>query len=145
MTRLLLAKNANVDAVDKHVKAPLHYACERGHIPVIELLLANKANVDIREGDYKHTPLHFACFMENKQVASLLLANKADVNAVDKHFKTPLHYACVMGGARNNTQLVKLLLDKKAKVNLADSFGMTPLQIATKFGYKQIVELLSCQ
>ena len=66
------------------------------HTDVVELLLANKADVNVKDnGGY--TPLHWAALGEQKDMAELLLASKADVNAWDSNGETPLHWAAVHG------------------------------------------------
>ena len=62
----------------------------------MELLLANKAEVNAREGLGK-TPLHYAAAIGHKDVAALLLASQAEVNAVDGFGETPLHYSALVG------------------------------------------------
>jgi ankyrin repeat protein len=97
ITKSLLAKG-----VDVNIKGgiwsstPLHAACSRGRKDIIELLLANKADVnatDIR----KDTPLHMAAQAGHQDIVELLLANKADVNAKNNNGSTPLDEAAKKG------------------------------------------------
>ena len=71
---------------------PLHVAADGGHKDVVELLLANKAEVNAKDNDGV-TPLHCGGVSGHKDVAELLLANKAEVNAKDNDGGTPLHMA----------------------------------------------------
>jgi len=64
-----------------HGWTPLHSAANTGHKKVVELLLANHADVDCRTHD-NSTPLQYAALGNHKDVVELLLANKADVNAM---------------------------------------------------------------
>ena len=72
----------------------LHWAALNGHKDVVELLLANKAELDAKNnsGD---TPLHWAAQEGHKDVAELLLANKAKVDANNNCGDT----AVALGGA----------------------------------------------
>ena len=67
----------------------MHYAAQKGHRDVAELLLANKANVNAR-ADNGATPLHAAAFNGHRDVAELFLTNKAEVNAKSNDGDTPL-------------------------------------------------------
>lgn len=48
VVRLLLASNADVNAVMKNGVTPLWIASQDGHIEIVKLLLAAKADVNIR-------------------------------------------------------------------------------------------------
>ena len=85
-----------VSSIDQWGETPLHWAADRGHKDVAELLLASKAEVNAKDS-YSETPLHWAADFGHKDVAELLLANKAEVNAQDKLGFTPLHYAVLRG------------------------------------------------
>jgi ankyrin repeat protein len=68
---------------------PLHWAAVKGSKPVVESLLASKAEVDARSND-GDTPLHIAALNGSKDVAELLLASGAKVNAKNNTGLTPL-------------------------------------------------------
>ena len=60
MTELLISKGADVNATDVNTSTPLHFAAISGDIEVVQLLLANGANVNARtvRGTYPgETPL----------------------------------------------------------------------------------------
>jgi ankyrin repeat protein len=50
MTDLLLTKNADVNAKTSKGETPLHYAASRGYRDIVQRLLSNKANVEVRDG-----------------------------------------------------------------------------------------------
>ena len=116
---------------------PLHWAAFNGHKEVVELLLANKADVNGKAANGL-TPLHVAAGKGYKDVAELLLANKADANARNNTGVTPLHIAAQFG----NKDVAELLLANMAKVNAKDNDGTTPLHVAVDKGSKDLVELL---
>jgi len=60
---------------------------------VVDLLLANNADVNAKDNKSGFTPLHFAAGMGHKDLVELLLAHKADVNAKDNNGHTPLAWA----------------------------------------------------
>jgi hypothetical protein len=86
---------------------PLHMAAWKARNDVVELLLANKAEVNARDSGV--TPLHLAAAMGTRETVKLLLANKAEVNARDTHGYTSLHCA-----ADEGNKDVDELLDKRA-------------------------------
>ena len=137
----LLAAKANINAKNDQSAMPLHHAASYTRIPsrcwltitglssillilrrmrgkrVVELLLANKANVNAatRRG---WTPLHEAAVKGHKDVVEVLLANGANVHTKlrDNDKQTPLHLAAELG----RTAVVQLLLNNKADVNAKD-------------------------
>ena len=74
------------------VETPLHEAAERGHAEVVKVLLANGAEVNIRNDHGYETPLHKAASSGRAEVVKELLAAGGDVNARDDEGKTPLHW-----------------------------------------------------
>ena len=92
IVQLLLAHDADPNAINKASETPLHWAVRKGHTEIVKLLLDHKANPNAAD-EKQHTPLHEAAFRGQKESAELLLAAKADVNAKDKAGKTPLFYA----------------------------------------------------
>jgi ankyrin repeat protein len=115
----------------------LHLAASHGYKDMVELLLANKADVNA-EARGGMTSLFMAAQGGYKDVVQSLLANKADVNAAYNHGTTPLHAAAASGRA----EVVELLLNNKANVNARDDSGRTPLDLAEARGQKDVAELL---
>ena len=98
---------------------------EKNHRDVVELLLANKADINAKD-KYGWTPLHRAVSIGRKGVIELLLASKADINATTQDGCSALYYSALHGDA----DIVKLLLEKGADVNLKDmNNGATALFI----------------
>ena len=133
---LLKANPKLVSSKDQSSQTPLHWAAMYGHKPMVQLLLANKAEVSAETGGV--TPLHGAATAGFKDVAELLLANKADVNAKARDGWTPLHRAALNG----HLDVAKLLLANKADVNPKDGNNWTPLHLAALEGHKDVAKLL---
>ena len=82
------AKGENVNKV-----APLHIAAYQGQKEIIELLIANGADVNFKDIN-SSTPLHWAVLHVQPKIVELLIANGADVNANGgRGIGTPLHCA----------------------------------------------------
>jgi ankyrin repeat protein len=137
VVKLLLKKEADVNAPDLSGGTPLHQASKNGHVEVIKLLLKKEADVNALNC-LGSTPLHRASGNRHVEVVKLLLDKEADVNAANKEGLTPLHQASENG----HVEVIKLLLDKEADVNAANNEGSTPLTIASGNGHVEIVKLL---
>ena len=90
---------------------PLYWAAHEGHKEIVELLIANGADVNLRSGMVVKTkngsdgeqmaqemmnnrsPLDMAIRNEHTEIAELLIAKGADVNTKDDDGDTPLDYA----------------------------------------------------
>ena len=100
------AGTGNIGAVKKHLDAgvdvnasnfagwtPLHRAAIKGHTQIIQLLIANGADVNAKHDAFGTTPLHYAAEEGHKKIAELLITKGANVNLLDRFKKTPLDYA----------------------------------------------------
>ena len=143
-----LADGINVNAKDPHRRllgellqsTPMHIAARIDHKEIVELLIANGADVNAEE-KMGGTPLHYAATTAQKEIVELLIANGGDVNAKDKDGDTPLH------GAALRKDFAVLLIAKGANVNAKGKYGETPLHRAAKsFNpnsiFKEAVQLL---
>ncbi len=59
IVKVLLQSNAEVDAVDKNKKTPLHWAAEKGCKEIVSALIEKEANVNAKDQDGS-TPLRWA-------------------------------------------------------------------------------------
>jgi ankyrin repeat protein len=116
----------------------LHWATTFNKRDAVELLLANKANMNIKVEKFGWTPLRLAVIHGHMAAAEALLNGGADPNAKDDENIPLLHQAIIRG----KKEMVELLLDKKADVNTKDSEGETALDEAEEQGNKEIIELL---
>jgi DUF1680 family protein/ankyrin repeat protein len=157
-----LEKGIDIHMKDTRNRTALHYAAEDGHKEIVELLLANGADVNIGERYYNRTAAEFAMGRDHKEIVELLISKGAnisplnltlymkeeakakelieggaDVNRPTSYGTTPLHRA-VEGGLKD---IVELLIAKGADVNSRDNWDWTPLHSAV-YGHNEIVELL---
>uniref|UniRef100_A0A670ZDK1 Ankyrin 1 n=1 Tax=Pseudonaja textilis TaxID=8673 RepID=A0A670ZDK1_PSETE len=116
---------------------PLHIACKKNHIRVMELLLKTGASIDaVTESGL--TPLHVASFMGNLSIVKILLQRGASPNVSNVKVETPLHMAARAG----HSEVAKYLLQNKAKVNATAKDDQTPLHCASRLGHCAMVKLL---
>jgi ankyrin repeat protein len=117
-------------------QTPLLAAVAHNQLEIAELLLANGAVVNARDG-YGHTPLMQALWVYNHdKMVRLLLAKEADVNLEDKWKMTALAYAAKQGQMED----AKILLANDANVNVVT--GSSPLYLAVIGTHTEMVELL---
>ncbi|NXJ84813.1 ANK1 protein, partial [Trogon melanurus] len=116
---------------------PLHIACKKNHIRVMELLLKTGASIDaVTESGL--TPLHVAAFMGHLPIVKTLLQRGASPNVSNVKVETPLHMAARAG----HVDVAKYLLQNKAKANAKAKDDQTPLHCAARIGHTGMVRLL---
>lgn len=93
---------------------PLHWAVNSGHKNMIELLLANNADVNAKAKNTDWTPLDIAAQGGHAEIAELLIANRADVNARGAAGWTPLQWAAW----ESHKDVADLLLAKGAQMDI---------------------------
>lgn len=71
--------------------SPLHCACIDGNVDLVKLLIARKANIDIKDKG-ERTPLHWACIKGNKEIVQLLIAEDPEITE-DAQKMTPIQWA----------------------------------------------------
>jgi ankyrin repeat protein len=133
-----LAAGANVNAKEVEFGwTPLHLAALNGHKEIAELLIANGAEVNARDGSGE-TPLHGAARYGHKEIIELLIAKGAGVKRKDEVGSTPLHLAAEDG----HKEIADLLIAKGAYLEAKNMYGDTPLHRAAEDGHKEIADLL---
>ena len=159
IAEILIAKGADVNAVCGQTRlyqatggtmtlalpsvyidsgTPLHNAVIKGFRSLVELLLAQKADVN---ADYPDggSPLALAAQVGRADMLSLLAERGADLNGKGDLGNTALHWAVQKG----SEEIVGLLLPRKPQLELKNLQDLTPLQLAINSGQVKLAgELL---
>ncbi|GAB4858526.1 Acyl-CoA-binding domain-containing protein 1 [Ancistrocladus abbreviatus] len=83
-----IENGVSVNIKDSEGRTPLHWAVDRGHLSVIELLITRKADVNIKDNDGQ-TPLHYAVVCDRESIAEYLVKHSADANIKDNDGCSP--------------------------------------------------------
>jgi ankyrin repeat protein len=129
----LIEQPALVNIVDTNKMTPLHIASGKGHLEMVKLLIANKA--DVNKNANGITPIKLATNNGHLEIAKLLIENEASVNQVtEKGLTGLLHLACLGG----DLGVVKKLIN--AKPALLDR--VAALHLACRGGHLEVVKEL---
>ncbi|CAH1101713.1 unnamed protein product [Psylliodes chrysocephalus] len=121
-----------------HGWTPLLIAARKGHIDLVNNLLANHARVDVFDLEGR-SALHLAAEQGYLQVCDSLLTHKAFINSKSRNGRTALHLAAMNG----YIHLVKFLIkDHNAVIDILTLKKQTPLHLAAAFGQIEVCKLL---
>ncbi|EFN87807.1 transient receptor potential channel pyrexia-like [Harpegnathos saltator] len=132
----------NYSGQQEMVEPILHSAVRAKAVETVTVLLERGASV-VEKNHLGQTPLHVACSVQSMACVELLSAGAAVaniINAVDREYRTPLHFAVM--STDSSVELVQLLLKRGALVNAADKTGFTPLHIAALNEQSRCVDAL---
>lgn len=123
---LFIKSGMDVNTVSDEGWNLLYIAVGYEHDAIVELLLANDADVNAQNPPHGLTPLHSAVYGDAVLIVELLIKNGANVNALDddRGF-TPLHIAALKG----YSIIFELLLINGANINARIKSGLTALTI----------------
>ena len=169
IAEFLISEGANVNAlsklVDKRMKnspmgalepfnkpievqtSPLDLAIGNEHKEMVELLIANGAELDGGESG-RPIPLMAAIMKKdigrkNIEIVELLVNNGANLNAEMTVGRTPLRLAISLTRhSLSQNKIARLLIEKGADVNTKTKYGSTLLHDAAGISNREIVELL---
>ncbi|GAB1603885.1 hypothetical protein Ahia01_000669800, partial [Argonauta hians] len=115
---LLVLNGARYDIFDLGGSSAVHYAVDSANCELIEWLIKDGCDVNMRDRNIRWTPLiRCASLHGNKLVALTLILNGADTDIRDSDGKT-----CLMVAVVNNHQaMVDVLLDNNANITLTNS------------------------
>ncbi|XP_020702853.1 acyl-CoA-binding domain-containing protein 1 [Dendrobium catenatum] len=83
-----IENGASVNLRDSEGRTPLHWAVDRGHLKIVEILLSKSADVNAKDNEGQ-TSLHYAVVCEREAFAELLVKNGADPEMKDEEGNSP--------------------------------------------------------
>ncbi|HIJ83958.1 MAG TPA: hypothetical protein HPQ00_07110, partial [Magnetococcales bacterium] len=133
----LLAKGADIKAVNSEGRPPLLLAANRGNVEMVQLLLKQGAEVDAKDPE-GYTALMLAALAGHEKVVAALVENKANTEIRHSCGCTALMFAAEKGHEKAS----QALIDRGADVNSKGEDGMTALMLAAKNGHTDAVAAL---
>lgn len=137
IVRMLLKKNAHVNAPNGSLEDALRIACQRGYKNIFKLLLDKGVNVNAETGS-SNTALVTACEGGYEDIVEILLEKEADVNAPYGSLGNALWGACE-GDYEN---IAEWLLDKGADLRANMTSYTEVLVLACAWGHATTVQRL---
>ncbi|KAL6901665.1 pfs domain-containing protein [Trichoderma evansii] len=135
--RLLLDKNANINARDGRWGNALQAASHKGHDRIVQMLLDKNVDVNAQGGEHGNA-LQAASHKGHDRIVQMLLDKNADVNAQGGYLGNALQAASYKG----HEKIVQMLLDKNADINAQSGYLGNALQAASYEGHDRIVQML---
>jgi len=136
----LMKSKIDINIEDKTGNIALHYACERGHVGLVEVLLKYNANLTHRN-KMGQSPMHLAAKKGFCSIVNRLLVSGAAVDAEDHWLQTPLQYTFE---AVSDMQIkLKELKKKKKKKRKEESTKQSDDQTMESRGLTHVEESLS--
>ncbi|CAL0319528.1 unnamed protein product [Lupinus luteus] len=83
-----IENGVSVNLKDSEGRTPLHWAVDRGHFDVTELLVGRDGDVNAKDNDGQ-TPLHYAVMCEREAIAEYLVKHNADTRSKDNDGSSP--------------------------------------------------------
>jgi ankyrin len=139
----LLTKGVSASSRSDDDMTPLMWACMRGHLEVVQMLLGAREGQGMQETDEQgRTVLHHAATGGNKEMVAFLLNKRAQANIKDAYGLTPLMVACE--GDEDGVEVVQMLFDASEGQGLEDRdyCGQTALHIAAREGNTRVAAFL---
>jgi ankyrin repeat protein len=113
--------------LDRDGRSELHYAAGNGNLAAVQALLAEGANVNLRDKD-GWGPLHFAAQATSEEVVRFLLSVGAIVDLEDSYGNTPLARATF--SSRGEGGVILALREAGADPLRQNRHGVSPLALA---------------
>uniref|UniRef100_A0A1X7USM4 Uncharacterized protein n=1 Tax=Amphimedon queenslandica TaxID=400682 RepID=A0A1X7USM4_AMPQE len=130
-----LKANADIKCINESNETPLHLAAKKGHLEIVEILLAKGANATYSSTDKnKWSPLDVAVKEGHEKIAKLLVEKGCPVTNTAMKFAT-------QAGLISTIKFVIENNDIDLAECVDENDGRTLLHHAAEYGYTDVVEL----
>jgi len=127
---LALVQGVDPKGPDAYGRAPIHYACMNGHMPLIDLLMGEHTAGMLELTDLNgYTPLIWAIMNSKADCVEKLLQVGARVDRAGNEGQIPINLACQHG----NFEIISMLLQRKPMI-IPDAEGLFPQHTAARCG-----------
>jgi ankyrin repeat protein len=141
--RVLLAKGANANALDRQRYDVVTIAAVADDVPMLKLVLEGGASAKNVTSPYDGTALIAAAHLGHVEVVQVLIKAGAPLDHINNLTWTALMESIVLGdGGKRHSETLRALVRAGANVNIPDRAGITPLAHARGRGYKEMVAIL---
>ena len=137
LMELMLARGANIEAVNNRGEQALLLAAWKGQLAAVKWLVEHGARVN-RE-PLQWTALHYAVFAGHKEVADYLMDQGAEVNARSPNGSSVLMMAAYEG----KDQLAVRLMERGADPKIQNENGHTALDWAMKYDHTKVARVIT--
>ncbi|XP_019137577.2 ankyrin repeat and death domain-containing protein 1B isoform X4 [Corvus cornix cornix] len=118
-------------------RKPFLLACEKGHVDMINNLIALKLFTSEKDKE-GNTALHLAAKNGHSEVVEILLEQWEEINDLNQNEETPF-YLAVEGG---HEKCAELLLEAGSDINVITQNNTSALQVAIQNGHLSLVTFL---
>jgi ankyrin repeat protein len=134
----------HLDMSPYETMTPLMFAARSpfADIDMLQFLVNEGANVNVKSLDTSHTPLGLAAKSGNIEKVKFLLAVGADPNFQDSERYSSLIHAALTQSHKNRKQLFKILLNAGANPNVVTDYGESALNIVSRFADFECIKIL---
>jgi ankyrin repeat protein len=141
--RLLLAKAADPNALDRQRYDVVTIAAVADDVPMLMLVLEGGASPRNVTSPYDGTALIAAAHLGHVEVVQILIRAGAPLDHINNLTWTALMESIVLGdGGKRHTETLRALVAAGANVNIPDRAGVTPLAHARGRGYREMTAIL---
>uniref|UniRef100_A0A2C9JKF2 Protein fem-1 homolog B n=1 Tax=Biomphalaria glabrata TaxID=6526 RepID=A0A2C9JKF2_BIOGL len=137
IVKLLLERNANVNAVGNDGDTAIHAAVKKENLEVLKLLTERHCDLNVLNA-HRLTALMIAVEKGYLDIAGFLCLKGEDVNAAGHKGNTALHLAAKKG----KIEMVRLLLRHRGNIDSQNSEGVTAVFIAVNSKSEDMLKLL---
>ncbi len=143
VARLLVAMDADPDALDNRHDTPWLVTGVTGSVPMAEALRPANPDVAIKNR-FGGLSIHPASERGHLAYVEWVVQTGIDVNHINDLGWTALLEAIVFGdGGSTYQQIVTALLEADAEPSIADANGNTPRQLAQEAGYAELAQIIA--